>query len=74
MTQLPFEMIPDSTLQRMNELIASAELKRCDDSLVEQPLRQALMTRDGRLAYPIRDGIPVLLEEHGILLAQVDNA
>ena len=73
-TQLPLEMIPESMLEHMNELIASGQLKRCDDSLVEQPLRQALMTRDGRLAYPIRDGIPVLLEEHGILLAQVDNA
>ena len=31
------------------------------------------MTRDGRVAYPVRDDIPVLLEEQGILLAQLDG-
>lgn len=73
-TRLPLEMVPDSTLARLNALIETRELKSCDESTVEQPIRQALMTRDGRLAYPIRDGIPVLLEEHGILLAQVTDA
>jgi uncharacterized protein YbaR (Trm112 family) len=32
------------------------------------------VTRDGRMAYPVRDGIPVLLEEQGILLAQLNAA
>jgi uncharacterized protein YbaR (Trm112 family) len=67
-------MVPEATLARLNALINVRELKNCDESFVEQPLRQALMTRDGRLAYPIRDGIPILLEEHGILLAQVSDA
>jgi uncharacterized protein YbaR (Trm112 family) len=29
-------------------------------------LAEALVTRDGRLVYPIRNGIPVLLEEESI--------
>ena len=73
-TRLPLELVPDATLARLNARIEKGSLKSCADRPVEQPLRQALMTRDGRLAYPVRDGIPILLEEHGILLAQIDDA
>jgi len=33
------------------------------DSLVYLPERQELVSRAARLAYPIRDGIPVMLED-----------
>ena len=35
------------------------------------PLREALVTRDRKLAYRIDDGIPVLLVEEGIAPGQV---
>lgn len=73
-TRLPLEPVPEATLARMNALIAAGKLRHCDDSSVAQPLREALMTRDGRIAYPVRDGIPVLLEDQGMLLAQLDEA
>ncbi len=41
---------------------------------MQAALDQALATRDGRLAYPVRDGIPVLLAEQGIALVQIENA
>jgi len=72
-TRLPLEFVPDSTLVRLNALIEAGTLKSCDDRRVEQPLRQALMTRDGRVAYPIRDDVPILLEDRGILLSQLDE-
>jgi uncharacterized protein YbaR (Trm112 family) len=31
-----------------------------------ESLSEALVTRDGRLVYPVRAGIPVLLEEESI--------
>jgi uncharacterized protein YbaR (Trm112 family) len=73
-TRLPLEPVPEATLARMNARITTGQLRQSDDKPVEQPLREALMTRDGRIAYPIRDGIPILLEDHGILLAQLDEA
>jgi uncharacterized protein YbaR (Trm112 family) len=65
--------VPSELLERLNRRIESRQLRSCDDTVVDQPLHEALMTRDGRLAYPVRDGIPVLLEDQGILLAQVDE-
>jgi uncharacterized protein YbaR (Trm112 family) len=71
-TRQPLEIVPEALLFRINTLITDGRLKACDDSPVQQPLGEALMTRDRRIAYPVRDGIPVLLEEQGILLVQLD--
>jgi uncharacterized protein YbaR (Trm112 family) len=73
-THMPLSLMPDDGLQRLNTLIGEHKIKNCDDSIVTEPLDEALVTRDGRLAYPVRDGIPVLLEDQGILLAQVHDA
>jgi uncharacterized protein YbaR (Trm112 family) len=35
-------------------------------------VRQELVSRSGRLAYPIRDGIPVLLEHEARALSDAD--
>ena len=73
-TQMPLELLPQSKLARLNALIEQHKIKNRDGVVIEVTLEQALMTRDGRLAYPIRDGIPVLLEEQGVLLVQIDDA
>jgi uncharacterized protein YbaR (Trm112 family) len=64
-TRLPLELVSDATLAKLNARITAGSLKSCADELVEQPLQEA---------YPVRDGIPILLEESGILLAQIDDA
>jgi len=38
-------------------------------SLVYDPARQELICQESRLAYPIRDGIPVMLESEARRLA-----
>lgn len=73
-THLPLKLLPEATLHRLNTKIAAGSLKFRDDSLVTEPLEQALVTDDDRLAYPIRDDIPLLLEEQGILIAQTDES
>lgn len=72
-THVPLELMPDSKLHRLNALIGEQKVKNRESLVVAEPLDQALMTRDGRLAYPVRDGIPVLLEEEGIPLAQIGD-
>ena len=72
LTQVPLQRLPDSKLARLNELIAEKRIKNESKVVVETPLEGALVTRDSKLAYPIRDGVPILLIEQGIALAQCE--
>jgi uncharacterized protein YbaR (Trm112 family) len=72
-THLPLKLMPEATLARLNARIDAGRLRFRDDSPVTEPLAQALMTADERLAYAIRDDIPLLLEEQAIPLAQAEE-
>lgn len=73
-THLPLKLMPESLLEQLNARIEAGELRQRDDTPVSEPLEQALMTEDERLAYPIRDDIPLLLEEYAILIAQAHES
>lgn len=72
-THAPLSLMNADDLERLNHRIGEGRIRRRDESQVEAPLEQALVTRDGKLAYPIRDGIAVLLEDQGILLSQITD-
>ena len=73
-TRVPMELMPDAKLQEVNQRIRDAKLVSRDGTVLTTELREALITRDGKLAYPVEDGIPVLLEDHGIVLSQLEGA
>ncbi len=73
-TRVPMEVMPDAKLQEVNRRIRDAKLVSRDGTVLTTELREALITRDGKLAYPVEDGIPVLLEDHGIVLSQLEGA
>lgn len=58
-------------LARINAAIESGGLANRDGGVVSEPLNEALVTDDGKLAYPVSNGIPVLLEGESISLEQV---
>lgn len=60
------------TLARLNAAIESGGLANRDGTVLSQALDEALVTDDGKLAYPVSNGIPVLLEGESISLEQVD--
>lgn len=72
-TRVPLELMPENKLQRLNALIGEQKIKNRESTILTEPLGEALMTHDGRLAYPVRDGIPVLLEGEGIPLTQLND-
>lgn len=72
-THLPLRLMNEAELKRLNERIESGTVQAADSTPVTEPLAEALMTDDGRLAYPIRDDIPLLIEEHSIVVAEHDE-
>ena len=72
-TRQPLALLEAAGLDAINRAIGSAGVKRNDDSVQSDALREALVTRDRKTVYRVDDGIPVLLAEEGIATAQVDG-
>jgi uncharacterized protein YbaR (Trm112 family) len=49
----------------------SGAISNRDGTVLTEPLDEALVTDDEKLAYPVSNGIPVLLEGESISLEQV---
>ncbi len=58
---------PDQ-VDRINEAIARGEVRTAGGTSVDQPVQGALIRADQSVAYPIRDGIPVMLVAEGLEL------
>lgn len=58
-------------LERLNAAIDAGDLINYDGVKLQQPLSEALITDDGKRAYPVADGIPVLLESESIAMEQI---
>jgi uncharacterized protein YbaR (Trm112 family) len=69
-TRQPLALLEARGLQALNQAIAAGAVARVDGQPQSSALREALVTRDRKLAYRIDDGIPVLLAEEGIATAQ----
>ncbi len=65
-TRLPLQLLDSGRLTALNAAISAGQLHNQAARTVPAALTEALVTRDGRLVYPIRDGIPILLEEESI--------
>lgn len=66
----PLAMAGEDVLTTLNHRITQAPGTVCNQggAVVGQPLTEALLRADRTLVYPLRDNIPLLLVEEGILL------
>jgi uncharacterized protein len=53
-------------LKRVNDRIAAGKATNKGGQAVKDALTGGLVRQDGKVVYPIRDGIPVLLVDEGI--------
>ena len=73
-TRSSLELLPEQELLTLNELIGAKRIKNREDAVVDGALTEALVTRSGKLIYPVRDGIPVLLEDQAMPLQQIEGS
>ena len=51
--------------------IAAGQVTQADETVVETPLGEGLITKNKQRIYRIDDGIPVMLEEESIAVEQI---
>jgi uncharacterized protein YbaR (Trm112 family) len=59
------------TLKAVNTAIDDGNLSNRDGRVLDEALEEALLTDDGKVLYPIANGIPVLLEGESINMEQL---
>ena len=73
MSHAELEPASRSLLHMLNLRIEQGKVRTRADESPQEPWQDALVTRDGRVAYPVRDGVPILLESEAVMLAQLDG-
>ncbi len=68
-TRQPVALASEAILTQLNREIAEERLRNRGGERVTSPIAEALVREDGRILYPIDDGIPVMLIEESIELA-----
>jgi uncharacterized protein YbaR (Trm112 family) len=67
-TRLPVAPASAEVLTRVNEKIRAGTLRNRGGDKVEKEIEEGLLRDDGRVLYPVDDGIPVMLIEESIEL------
>lgn len=60
------ELVSEELLNQINEKIRQGTLKNKSGELLQEELEHALIRKDGKLIYPIRNGIPVMLSGEAV--------
>jgi uncharacterized protein len=70
-SKVALNRLDHSRLEKLNRAITSGEVQTVKGEEVSTALKEALITEDGRVIYPVVDDIPLLLEEKGIGTTQL---
>lgn len=67
-TKQPVTLAAPEHLEELNQKIRRGELRNRSGQTVEKELTEALIREDGKVLYPVDDGIPVMLIDESIEL------
>jgi len=65
-------LLESAVVERLNQRISKGELKAKGGQPVTEKIDGGLLRKDKTVAYPIRDQIPIMLIEEGILVEESD--
>ena len=65
-TRQPVREADAELVQRLNAGIAAGTLKNRAGESVHEPVDGGLVREDGRVVYPVREGIPIMLIDEAI--------
>lgn len=65
-SKTPLARLPASKLDRLNQLIRESDVVTVTGERLTDPVKEALVTEDLKVIYPVVENIPILLEERGI--------
>jgi uncharacterized protein YbaR (Trm112 family) len=72
-SKTPLTRLSANRLKVLNKAIAEGSVETVRGEKVDQSLREALVTEDSKVIYPVIDDIPILLEERGIGCTQLQD-
>jgi uncharacterized protein YbaR (Trm112 family) len=67
-TKQPVKPASDELLAKLAEDIAAGRVRNRGGDPVTEPIAEGLVREDGKVLYPVDDGIPVMLIEESIEL------
>ncbi len=69
-TRQPVRPADEGLLARLNESISAGEVTNRGGDAVEESVDEGLVREDGKVLYPVREDIPIMLIDEAI---EVDN-
>ena len=73
-TKQEVSLIDGGTLDQLNAAIEKGELRNTAGNPVKEKLDGGLIRKDGKVVYPIRDQIPIMLIEEGIVINELPSS
>jgi uncharacterized protein YbaR (Trm112 family) len=67
-TKQDVALAPSDLVERLNGQIATGALKNKGGEVVKEKMDGGLLRADGKVLYPIRDDIPIMLIDESIVL------
>ena len=65
-TKQPVSLVEPGTIDRINEKIEAGVVKNRGGGVVSEKIQGGLLREDRQFLYPIRDSIPIMLENEAI--------
>lgn len=64
-TKQPVSELDAESVKALNNAIGKGNLKNVGDKIVKERMDTALVREDGKIAYPVRNNIPIMLIHEG---------